>query len=120
MTAFPQTEVWVRLLLVTVHWQNVNSLFQGGIIAYPANKSDEVRTAIADFSVNAQDPKAGIISSYTNGQGPGTIVFYDAPTAPPGTFDSFTNITSVFSDLKTRSYLDMFLAPNLNASLDLR
>jgi hypothetical protein len=114
MTAFPQTEVWVRaVLLVIVHLQCVNPLFQGGLIAYSTDKSNEVRAAIADFSANAQDPKAAIVSSFANGQGIGVIIFYDAPTAPPGIFDSFTNIPSVLNNLKTRSYLDMILVATL-------
>ena len=47
-------------------------------------------------------------------------LFYDSPTAPPGFFDSFTNILSVSSDLKTRSYLDMFFSDQANATADLR
>jgi hypothetical protein len=88
-------------------------LFQGGQIAYSINRSDEVRIAIADFSANVQDPKASIYSSYFNYPGGYLIdmgLFYDSPTAPPGLFDSFTNIPSVSSDLKTRSYLDLILS----------
>ena len=101
------------------HW----FLFQGGHIAYPIDKSNEVRAAIADFSANAQDPKATILSSYANNQGNhliGVIIFYDGPIAPPGVFDNFINIPSVSSDLKTRSYLDMFLIFDINSSAGFR
>ena len=96
------------------------TLLQGGQIAYPINKTDEVRTAIADFSANAQDPKAAILPSYAYGQGVGVVIFYDGPTAPPGTFDSFTNILSASSDLKTRPYLDMILTLDINSTADFR
>jgi hypothetical protein len=84
---------------------------------------DEVRAAIADFSANVQDPKAAILSSYITYQGNLFIyqgLFYDSPTAPPGIFDSFINIPSVLSDLKTRSYLDMILSSGANSTADFR
>jgi hypothetical protein len=98
-------------------------LFQGGHIVYSIDKSNEVGAAIADFSANAQDPKAEIFSIYFNDAGSyliNMILFYDSPTAPPGFFDSFTNIPSVSSDLKTRSYLDMFFSDQANSSAGLR
>jgi hypothetical protein len=50
-------------------------LFQGGVIAFPINKTDEFRTAIADFSANSQDPKAAIIPTYASGQGSALLSF---------------------------------------------
>ena len=39
------------------------------------------------------------------------IMFYDAPTAPPGTFDDFLNIPgATISDVKTRSLLSLVQA----------
>jgi hypothetical protein len=61
-----------------------------------------------------------IIPSYTNGQGISVLIFYDAPTAPPGTFDGFTNIPSVSSNLKTRSYPDLILSYNISYSAGFR
>jgi hypothetical protein len=90
---------------------------------YSSLQFDEVRAAIADFSVHSQDPKAAILPSYLSyagNQSLGQGIFYDSPTPPPGTFDSFTNIPSVASDLKTRSYLDMILSSQANSSADLR
>jgi hypothetical protein len=90
---------------------------------YSIDESDEVRIAIANFSANAQDPKAEIASTYFNDAGSyliNMILFYDSPTAPPGIFDSFTNIPSISSDLKTRSLLDMILSYNANASAGFR
>lgn len=47
-------------------------------------------------------------------------VFYDGPTPPPGTFDNFTKITYLSTDLKTRSYLDMALTAPANFTSGLR
>jgi len=105
MTAFPQTEVW------------------GGQVTYSQSSFDQVRTAIADFSLYSQDPKAAILPWYVSSAGNRTIshgIFYDGPTPPPGTFDGFTSIPSISSDLKTRSYLDMILSTNIAGAADLR
>ena len=67
--------------------------------------------------------KAVVLPVYINNQAGHLLyvtIFYDCPAAPPGIFDSFTKIPSVSSDLKTRSYLDMFLSANLSSSADLR
>jgi hypothetical protein len=93
------------------------------VITYPIDKSDEVRIAIVDFSANVEDPKAEIVPFYVDNQGDlsiSIVIFYDCPTPPLGLFDSFTNIASVSSDLKTRSYLDMILSFNVNASAGFR
>lgn len=90
---------------------------------YPTLKYDEIRTAIADFSAYAQDPKAAILPSYISVAGNQLInlgIFYDGPTPPTGIFDNFTNILSVSRDLKTRSYTDMILSSGSNSTADLR
>ena len=90
---------------------------------YHSSAFGGVRTAIADFSSNVQDPKAAIISSYLSYQGNLLVnqgLFYDSPTAPSGIFDSFTNIPSVSSDLKTRSYVDMILSSSANGTAGFR
>jgi len=79
---------------------------------YPSLYFKEVRTAIADFSVHAQDPKAAVLPWYISHAGRRIIhqgIFYDGPTPPHGTFDNFTNIPSLSSDLKTRSFADAIL-----------
>ena len=88
---------------------------QGGPIVYRSTQFDQVWAAIADFSVYVQDPKAEIIALYVRTAGSsniGQLCFYDAPTPPPGIFDNFTNIPATLSDMKTRSYLDMFMVAN--------
>ena len=90
---------------------------------YHSSAFGGVRAAIADFSANARDPKAAITSSYISYLGNMLIyqdLFYDSPTTPPGIFDSFVNIPSVSSDLKTRSYVDMISSSNANSTAGFR
>ena len=90
---------------------------------YLAPSFNQLRTAIADFSVYSQDPKAVALPSYVSHAGvqsAGQQTFYDGPNPPPGTFDNFTNIPSNSSDLKTRSYVDLILASSANPTADLR
>ena len=90
---------------------------------YSSLQFDEVRAAIANFSAYSRDPKAAILPSYISYGGYQNIsqgIFYDGPTPPPGTFDNFTNIPSLSSDLKTRSYLDMILSAPANSTGGLR
>jgi hypothetical protein len=92
---------------------------QGGPISYPSLQFDQVRTAIADFSVHCQDPKAAILALYIRRAGSSLVgqqTFYDAPTPPPGVFDNFTKIPTVANDLKTRSFLDMILTARSEAT----
>ena len=118
MKTFPQTEVWVR----EVTFGGSDTLLtpsQGGPIIYHSLQFDQVRAAVADFSVYSQDPKAAILALYACKGGNrfiGQQVFYDAPTPPPGVFDNFTSIPAVKNDLKTRSYLDMILTARSEAN----
>jgi len=89
------------------------------VITYSSLNFDQVRTAVADFSVYVQDPKAAIFSRYISFGENQTItqaIFYDGPTPPPGIFDNLTNIPSLSSDLKTRPYADVIL-PDSGAGL---
>ena len=92
---------------------------QGGPIVYHSTQFDQVRAAIADFSVYSQDPKAAILAVYVRRAGRSLIgqqVFYDAPTPPPGVFDNFTKIPVISNGMKTRSYLDMILTAHSEAT----
>ena len=124
MTTFPQTAVWVCPVHVSVvHRQFVLTLYQGGQAMYPNLVFSELRNAIADFSVNSQDPKAAILPSYISYEGVPFVAqgfFYDGPTPPPGTFSGFDDIFTLYSDLKTRSYLDLILSAPANSSGYLR
>ena len=122
MKTFPQTEVWVR----AVTFGGSDTLLtpgQGGPIIYHSPQFDQVRAAVADFSVYSQDPKAAILALYACKGGKrfiGQLVFYDAPTPPSGIFDNFTTIPAVKNGVKTRSYLDMILASRSEGSSGLR
>ena len=107
----------------TVHRESALTLPQGGQVAYPSSTFNQFRTALADFSVYSQDPKASIMSSYISYQGEqfaSQNFFYDGPTPPPGTFDNFTNIQLASGELKTRSYLDVILSSTANSTAGLR
>ena len=90
---------------------------------YSSVEFDKLRAAIADFSVYCRDPKAAILPSYFSSggfQGISHLTFYDGPTPPPGTFDNLTNIPSVASDVKTRSYFDLVSALSTDSTAGLR
>ena len=123
MTAFPQTEVWVRTICLPSISQRRSRTFQGGQIVYRASHFDEIRGAISDFSANSKDPKAAILPTYVSWAGVPFVtqgIFYDGPTPPPGTFSSFTKIPSVTRDLKVRSYTDMILSSRSNSTAGFR
>jgi len=89
MKAYPQTEVY------------------GGYIVYPADEFDALADAIIEFGASNTDPKAAILPTYgvtLDLPIAVTLIFYDAPTAPAGTFDLFTSIPYLLSDLSTQSY----------------
>jgi len=91
LKTFPQTQVW------------------GGIITYNADVVDQVNQAVANFSAKNTDPKAVILPAYNFNAGVmdiTQILFYDAPTPPPGTFDTFMEISSPSRNVSTRTYLD--------------
>lgn len=105
MKTYPQAEVW------------------GGLMVYSSVEFDKVRAAITDFSVYCRDPKAAIVPSYFSSagyQGIAHVMFYDGPTAPPSSFDNFTNIPFVASDVKTRSYSDFVSAFPTDSTAGLR
>ncbi|KAJ7027700.1 FAD dependent oxidoreductase [Mycena alexandri] len=90
----------------------------GGVIAYASDQLPAVQAAIANFAKNSTDPKAQIIAAcnFMNGSlQVDNIMFYDGPTPPPGIFDEFLNITNVFKDISTRSYLSLVQSANVPA-----
>ncbi|KAJ7599303.1 FAD-binding domain-containing protein [Mycena floridula] len=89
MKTYPQTQVW------------------GGLIIYTIPEMAAVNAAVATFSSSVIDPKAQIFSAYNGALGVplvGQILFYDAPTPPPGIFDNFLSIPFVTKDIGTRSF----------------
>ena len=79
----------------------------GGTLVYSPLQFTALMQALTNFQQTNKDPKAVIIASVAIGPGQfiGVLVFvYDAPTAPNGTFDEFTNIEH-FGTLETQSYI---------------
>ncbi|CAF1545667.1 unnamed protein product [Rotaria magnacalcarata] len=89
------------------------TLVYGGLLIYvDIHKFDNILTALVKFQNNNKDPKAQLLPSFFRQAGLISFtltVFYDAPTAPTGTFDEFMNI-SHFGVLKTRSFLSFIKA----------
>ncbi|KAJ7290205.1 FAD-binding domain-containing protein, partial [Mycena rebaudengoi] len=86
--AYAQTQIW------------------GGLITYTVPTTAAVNKAVADFSALVTDPKAQIFSAYNGAAGIpvlAQVLYYGAPTPPPGIFDSFLSIPFVTKDIKTRT-----------------
>ncbi|KAK7043767.1 hypothetical protein VNI00_008379 [Paramarasmius palmivorus] len=101
----PQTAVW------------------GGTIIYPNTVFTTVSSALLDYTAKNVDPKTGLQCTFASLQGQGIIMvnlFYDAPSPPPELFRSFLNITSISSDVKTRSYLSMIQSANTDLTAGVR
>ncbi|TDL17551.1 FAD-binding domain-containing protein [Rickenella mellea] len=80
----------------------------GGSITYTQNISD-INKAVEAFDLTNTDPKAQLVALYGSFATQFTvevILFYDAPTPPPGTFDEFLKIPSVSNDAKTSTFPD--------------
>ncbi|KZV98072.1 FAD-binding domain-containing protein [Exidia glandulosa HHB12029] len=95
LKTFPQTEVY------------------GGIIIYTGDQIAALANATLTFQNTVTDLKAAIITTLNVAAGlPGAVLllFYDAPTAPAGTFDMFMNIPAFSKDVKTRSFSSLVQA----------
>ncbi|KAH9168080.1 FAD-binding domain-containing protein [Lactarius sanguifluus] len=82
----------------------------GGTINYNADQLDLVKDALVKFQ-QKNDSKAALTVPvvYTPaGAISVAIIFYNAPTPAPGIFDDFLAIPTNQSDVKTRSFVDMF------------
>ncbi|KAH9026592.1 FAD-binding domain-containing protein [Lactarius pseudohatsudake] len=83
----------------------------GGTINYNADQLDLVKEALVKFQ-QKNDPKAALnvpVTYTPAGVISTALVFYNAPTPAPGIFDDFLAIpTTNQSDVKTRSFVDMF------------
>jgi hypothetical protein len=94
----------------------------GGALVYSPLQFDPLVQAIVNFQANNKDPKAQIIASFALGTGEFIclmILFYDAPTAPNGTFDEFLAIHP-YGTLETQSYLSIVEASPIYDSINLR
>ncbi|KAF8970543.1 hypothetical protein BDZ97DRAFT_1914448 [Flammula alnicola] len=107
LKTFPQTQVW------------------GGTIVNLGSAIPDVKAATATFQTSATDPKAAIIIAYNYVAASQQVIasqllFYDAPTPPPGIFDDFLAIPSIQSDIGTRSFLSLVQSSPVNASTGIR
>ncbi|KAH9054945.1 FAD dependent oxidoreductase, partial [Lactarius vividus] len=82
----------------------------GGILNYNVDQLDLVKEAVLKFQ-QKNDTKAALnvpVIYTPAGAISVAIVFYNAPIPAPGIFDDFLAIPSTQSDVKTRSFVDMF------------
>ncbi|KAF8968757.1 FAD dependent oxidoreductase [Flammula alnicola] len=103
LKTFPQTQIW------------------GGAITNLESAIPNIAAATATFQTSVTDPKAAIIMAYTYEAASQQVIasqllFYDAPTPPPGIFDDFLAIPSIQSDISTRSYLSLVQSSQVNAA----
>ncbi|TFY66022.1 hypothetical protein EVG20_g5067 [Dentipellis fragilis] len=93
LKTFPQTKIW------------------GGTIAIPSSSLDAAAGAIASYQANVTDPKATINAQFLYASGEvilDLVVFYDAPTPPPGIFEDFLSIPGANASLvSTRTILEL-------------
>ncbi|KDQ05818.1 hypothetical protein BOTBODRAFT_122239 [Botryobasidium botryosum FD-172 SS1] len=90
--AYPQTQVF------------------GGFLLYPATSIAAATAATNKFIAKRTDPLAQVLVEYIVTARllfVAATLFYDAPTAPAGTFDDFLSIPAVTRDVKTRSLLSL-------------
>ncbi|KAH9025722.1 FAD-binding domain-containing protein [Lactarius deliciosus] len=88
----PQGEVW------------------GGTLRYDVDQLDLVKDAVVKFQ-QKNDTKAALnvpLIYSPVGAISAAVLFYNAPTPAPGIFDDFLAIPTNQSDVKTRSFADMF------------
>ncbi|EFQ32572.1 FAD binding domain-containing protein [Colletotrichum graminicola M1.001] len=96
----------------------IGQIWGGNLIFSSGDKTDEILTAIRDFTENYTDPKAAIIATseltLLNGVNLWILfLFYDGPEPPSGIFDGFLNAKPTINNCKTRSYADYLKANNV-------
>ncbi|KAH9054940.1 FAD dependent oxidoreductase [Lactarius vividus] len=82
----------------------------GGTINYNVDQLDSVKEALVKFQ-QKNDTKAALnvpVIYTPAGAISAALVFYNGPTPPPGIFDDFLAIPANQSDVKTRSFVDLF------------
>ncbi|KAH9054946.1 FAD dependent oxidoreductase [Lactarius vividus] len=82
----------------------------GGTLNYNVDQLDLVKEAVVKFQ-QKNDTKAALnvpVIYTPAGAISAAVVFYNAPTPAPGIFDDFLAIPTNRSDVKTRSFADMF------------
>jgi len=94
LNSHPQSEIWA------------------GVIVYAGDQLDAIKEAYVEFQ-QVNDTKAAILINLGYGSGQFTttlIVFYDAPTPPPGLFDGFLAIPAIENTVSTSSFSDLILS----------
>ncbi|KAI9449848.1 FAD-binding domain-containing protein [Lactarius psammicola] len=82
----------------------------GGTLNYAVDQLDLVKDALVKFQ-QKNDTKAALnvpVVYTPAGAVSAAVLFYNAPTPAPGIFDDFLAIPTNQSDVKTRSFADMF------------
>ncbi|KAH9019650.1 FAD-binding domain-containing protein [Lactarius hengduanensis] len=82
----------------------------GGTLNYNVDQLDLVKDAVVKFQ-QKNDTKAALnvpVIYTPAGAISAAVLFYNAPTPAPGIFDDFLAIPTNQSDVKTRSFADMF------------
>ncbi|TCD65257.1 hypothetical protein EIP91_002921 [Steccherinum ochraceum] len=102
LNTFPQGQVW------------------GGSITIIGDLIDKVNDATVKFFNTVTDPKASLLPTYNFLPVIGTeislLIFYDAPTPPPGIFDDFLALPALAKDISTRSFLSLVTSSPANAT----
>ncbi|KAI0337353.1 FAD-binding domain-containing protein [Trametopsis cervina] len=90
LKAYPQGKIW------------------GGTIVHDIKYSDHLIDAAVNFSKTVNDPKSELFFSFLFSNGTTQIaskLFYNAPTPPPGMFDTFLATPTIFRDIQTRDFI---------------
>ncbi len=98
------------------------TLVYGGLLTYVPQQFDGALEAMVNFQTNNKDPKAQIIASFIIAPGEFVLivyVFYDAPTAPNGTFDELLAVHP-YGSLQTLPYLTFIQAAPVSQTNNLR
>lgn len=101
LKTFPQGQIW------------------GGLITYTSLVLDQVTAACEQFASTVTDPKASIITTYNfllGDIGVSQLLFYDGPSPPAGTFDSFLAIPHLTKDVEARDFISLVQASPANAT----
>ncbi|KIJ22107.1 hypothetical protein PAXINDRAFT_165385 [Paxillus involutus ATCC 200175] len=103
LRTFPQTQVW------------------GGFISYTPAHVEAVNQATANFAANTTDPKAALMITYDyfasrKSLAPSALIFYNAPTPPPGVFDEFLAIPALVTNITTLSFSALIKTSMANAT----
>ncbi|GIZ49729.1 hypothetical protein CKM354_001275600 [Cercospora kikuchii] len=105
------TRMWMQ-----AHPEGVNGQVWGGLRAYTPDKREALFRAVTRFIRDYPDAKAAVIPVFQFGlplnllnaiTGPIMFMFYDGPTPPPGLFDEFDAIPSLFSETGTKRYAEV-------------